>query len=160
MIKKWLMTGMASFLDSSSLLKLWELCLTENNLTLPIYVSVAVLYRFRERLMKKSKSKDLLKDDSEIDDIEELIKEALVYQNNTPASFQKNIEKFLFSENPKKSLIASIDAHSLLKVSSKDLESLGFNFVVFDTRDYKEFSKGHLGKSINLPSDNSITTGK
>ena len=160
-IKLWLMTGMATYLDSSNLLKLWEVSLTDNNLTLPIFVSIAVLYRQREQIMKKSKSKrNLLTEDNDVDDMNELIKEALAYQANTPASFKSSIEDFLFNSSPKKSLVASIESSALLRVSAKELDNIGFNFIIIDTREFKEFAKAHLSKCIHLPTEYSITTGK
>lgn len=161
LIKKWLLTGMASLFDSSNLLKLWEFCLSQQNYTLPVYVAITVLYRQREKLMKKTKSKKLLNfDELDLDDIQEIIKEAIVYQANTPLSFQKKVKKMLFDASPKKSLIKLLENSSIVTTSPKDLQTSQINYVVIDIRDGKEFAKSHFLKSFNISQDLQISTGK
>lgn len=160
-VKKWLLTAMASSLDSANLLKFWEQCLVEKNPTLPLFITLSLLYRQREKLMKKSKSKKQLSiDDSEIDDISELIKEATIYQNNTPKSFKKLIEKVLISESHQKSKGKDLENTSILKISEKELLKPPANYIIIDRRPLKSYTKSHFPQSFNLSSELSITTGK
>lgn len=160
-IKKWLLTGMACLFDSSNLLKLWEFCLSQQNHTLPVYVAISVLYHQREKIMKKTKSKKKLNfDESDLDDIQEIIKDAITYQANTPLSFQKKVKKLLFSQSPKKSLISLLEKSSIVCTSPKDLVGSPINCVVIDTREFKEFSKSHFLKSFNISPDLQVSTGK
>lgn len=159
-VKKWILTAMAACLDPTGLLKFWEYCLEESNFSLPIFACVSLLYRQREKLMKKNKGKAAVIEENEVDDVSELIKEAVMYQTNTPKSFQKMMEKVVLANKPSKSYMKELDTEPILKTSQKELKKPQSNCIVIDMRNYSLYIKGHFPQSFCISSDLSITTGK
>lgn len=160
-VKKWLLTSMASCLETIHLIKFWEYCLSEQNLTLPIFIAISILYRQRDKFMKKNKSKKVMNlDEIEIDNIEDLIKEAVSYQQSTPKSFEKIIKKVLIIQSTPKSYLKNFEKYSILKISRKEILGNPSNYIIIDTRSLDSYLKGHFTQSFNLSLDLSIATGK
>lgn len=160
-VKKWLSTAMASCFNSANLLKFWEYMLEENKPSLSLFMALSLVYRKRESLMRKSKSKKNLNiEESDIEDFNDIIKEAVAYQNNTPKSFLKLIKKALLSGPQKGNGVKDLESSSILKISEKELIKPPANYVIIDRRPLKSYTKSHFPQSFNLSSELSITTGK
>ena len=117
------------------------------------------MYRQIDKFMKKNKSKNLSLDENEIDSIQDLIKEAVSYQENTPASFKKLINKLLILGSNSSSYLNTLSS-PILNISKKELQKPLPNYIIIDTRPYEIYSKGHFSQSFNLSSELPITTGK
>ena len=161
LVKKWFSTAMASYFETASLMKYWEFCVNEHNYTLSLFIAIAILYRQKENFQKKNKSKTLISiKDSGIDDIQELIKEAGVYESNTPSSFVKLMRMVLIEETTSKRYLKALDSTSILKLSEKEMEKPESNYIIIDTRPLKLYQQGHLPRSYSISADLPITTGK
>lgn len=158
-IENWINTCLASCLEISQLLNLWEYCLRENNPSFTVFFAVASLMKHRDKLMAKKRKPKL-----EIPDLEEfylVMQEAKNLQQETPRCFVKLIKKLLNKpQHPSPYEESIIENSVVLPVSEKEVVQPKNTTFVIDLRKSHKFKKGHYPEAFNIPYDLELSTGK
>ena len=160
--EKWFLTLYAETIDVPLLLAFWELCLKENNITLPHFFAVVLVKHYRDQLLARKSPKDQPRinlGQLDLDQLDALCQEAIALQVQTPQSFVQLVEALVFNA-PRPQELMVLNSHFSLSITPEDLQPAKPGFVVIDLRPHADYLRGHYPCSYNLASDLNITTGK
>lgn len=160
--EKWFLTLYADTIDVPLLLAFWELCLKENNVTLPHFFAVVLIKHHKDQLLARKTPKEQPRinlSQLDLDQLDALCQEAITLQLQTPASFLQLIEALVFTQ-PRPQDLMVLNSHFSLSVTPEDMQAPKPGMVVIDLRTSAEYQRGHYPCSYNLAADLNITTGK
>lgn len=148
--EKWLQTLFASHLDFMLLLSFWELCLKEENISLPLFLAVVFVKQQREQLLARKKDLQVTIEVTSLEQLTPLCQEALALQHRSPKSFVQLIESVLLGNTDD---IHLLDTSMVLSTTPEEVQTSHNGTFVIDLRSSQEYQRGHYPNSYNLSRD-------